>query len=95
MENLKLKKIALILAPILTPLSVYLLMNASAHLHHMLSFSIGYAIYWFFWCLAFPLWLLGRQGLKKMLKTSAEPFGRPALLGALLLFIPLIISPCS
>ncbi len=86
------KKLALILAPVLVPLSVYLVMVWTGELNHMVSFSLAYGLYWIFWCLAFPMWIMGRSGLKKILEKAPEPFGRPAILGIIVLAIPIILS---
>lgn len=86
------KKIALILAPILVPVSVYLVLTWTGDLHHMVSFSLGYGLYWLGWCIAFPVWLIGWDGLKKALARVPKPFGKPALLGIIVLAVPIILS---
>ncbi len=86
------KKAALILAPLFVPLSVYLVMNWTSETHHMISFGLGYGLYWFFWCLAFPKWVMGWSSLKKTLAKVSDPFGKPAFPGIIILAIPIILS---
>ncbi len=86
------KKLALILAPIFVPFSVYLVMTWAGEFHHMISFPLGYGLYWLGWCIAFPVWIMGWSGLKKILARVQDPFGTPALLGIILLAIPIILS---
>ncbi len=86
------KKAALILAPIFVPLSVYLVMHWTSELQHMVSFSLGYGLYWLFWCLAFPVWLMGWGQLKQVLLKVQQPLRKQAFLGVIILAIPVILS---
>ena len=52
----------------------------------------GFAVYWFGWCLAVPVLVLGRAGLKAVLRGSPSPLGHPAWIGAVCLGVPLCLG---
>jgi uncharacterized protein len=77
----------LVTAPILLLLSTYLVFTAAVKLAGLKpGYLIGFLFYWVIWCLAFPLWLLGKEAVLCMFRKVAEPLGRPKWLGVILLF---------
>ena len=87
------KKVALLLMPILAPLTVYwILSTGTSQLGQEIGFGLGYGFYWIFWCLVFPIWLVGSKGLKQMFRSVPNPFGKPAWWGALILLIPIVAA---
>jgi membrane protease YdiL (CAAX protease family) len=81
------KEKLLVLAPILLLLTTYLVFSCAVTLVGFKpGYLIGFLFYWIFWCLAFPIWLLGREAVISMFRKVTEPLGRPKWLGLLLLF---------
>lgn len=50
----------------------------------------GFLFYWLFWCFLFPLWLVGKAGLRTMFRAGRPNFPQPVILSLLLLFLPLV-----
>jgi hypothetical protein len=45
------------------------------------AYNVGFAVYWFGWCLAFPLWVLGPRRAVQVLRSGRRPtLGEAALL---------------
>jgi uncharacterized protein len=81
------KEKLLAIAPLLLLLTTYLIFTCAVALVGLKpGYLIGFLFYWIFWCLAFPIWLLGRDAVFSMFRKVAEPLGRPKWLGAILLF---------
>jgi membrane protease YdiL (CAAX protease family) len=57
-----------------------------------LGYFLGFHFYWIFWCLIFPLWVLGLQGLRRLFRDARPRFGRPAWLRLAFLLLPLIVG---
>ena len=52
----------------------------------------AFIFYWLIWCLIFPLWILGGEGLRHLFRRVTEPLGKPALLGFILLVLPPLLA---
>jgi membrane protease YdiL (CAAX protease family) len=51
-------------------------------------YLIGFLCYWVGWCALFPLWLLGRGGLRDLFRDTRPRLGRPAWVGLACLLVP-------
>jgi uncharacterized protein len=54
-----------------------------------LGYLAGFVFYWVIWGLLLPLWILGWQGIRDLFRDTRPRLGRPAWLGAVLLFLPI------
>lgn len=52
----------------------------------------GFLFYWLGWCLLLPLWAIGPERFRAMFRDARPRFGRPAVVGALLLLGPPVAS---
>ena len=87
------RRLALLLAPLLVLASEYPLYRAlAAALGPRLGYFLAFASYWVGWCLLFPLWVVGWQGLRAMFGPARPRFGRPAWLGLSALALPLALA---
>jgi hypothetical protein len=85
------KKTFLIMAPLVLMLTVYLVLTPLVDKFGLSrGLLYGYFFYWGFWCIIFPLWVVGLEGFKKMFAPSAKNLGK---MGWLLLALPVIIYP--
>ncbi len=83
----------LILAPPLLLATTLLAFNSFVGLFGFhLGYLFGFLFKWLFWCLLVPLWIVGPQGLRRMLRATDPPVGRPQWLGWLLLTLPLVVA---
>lgn len=55
-------------------------------------YLIGFLFYWIGWCLAFPLWLLGSDGVLTLFRDLQMRFADKTWLGILLLLAPLLLA---
>ena len=87
------RRLALWLAPVAILGTMYLVFLAASLLvpQHYAAYA-GLPVYWLAWCLAFPLWVVGRRGLREMLQATPHPLGRPAWLGLLFLVLPIVMT---
>jgi len=82
------KEKLLAVVPLLLLLSTYLVFTAAVKILGLKpGYFVGFMFYWVVWCLALPLWLLGRDSVISMFRKVSEPLGKPKWLGALLLFV--------
>lgn len=89
----KLNRAVLILTPPVLLASTYAAFQGfTAALGTKLGYLCGFLFYWIFWCLAVPLWLLGKDGLKHIFRKTNPRFGRPNWLGLVFLFVPLLLG---
>jgi membrane protease YdiL (CAAX protease family) len=52
----------------------------------------GFLFYWIFWCLLFPMWVLGPRRLRDMLRVRDPQGSRPTRSDLLLLAVPPIVG---
>ena len=89
----KAKKVALIAAPWVLLLTTYLaFQGAVALLGPRPGYLAGFLFYWIAWCLAFPLWILGREGVAARFRDRQPRFTSRKWLGLLLLLLPLLLA---
>lgn len=87
------RRVALWLAPVAILGTMYLVfLAASLVVPQQYAVFAGLPVYWLVWCLAFPLWVVGRRGLRDMFQASPQPLGRPAALGLLFLVLPIAMT---
>ena len=84
------KKNVLLIAPVVIMLTVYLVLSPLVERFGMSGLFYGYFFYWGFWCIIFPLWAVGWEGLKKMFAVPAKSIAK---FDWLLLALPVIIYP--
>jgi len=87
------RRVALQVAPAAILGSMYLVFLAVSQLVPIqYAVFAGLPVYWLVWCLAFPLWVVGWRGLRKMFRPSPQPLGRPAAVGLACLLLPIVIA---
>ena len=57
-----------------------------------LGYFLAFTIYWFGWCLLFPVWAVGWRGIRAMFAPARPRFGRPTWLGISILAVPLALG---
>jgi membrane protease YdiL (CAAX protease family) len=65
---------ATLAAPVCVPLSmglVFAVLRRRLQPRH--AYNVGFAIYWLGWCTAFPLWVLGPRGARRVLGSVRRP----------------------
>ena len=93
MQISRIKRLALLAAPVVVPLTTLLIYRATYNRDGAdAPAPFGTVFYWIVWCLLFPLWVLGPRELLDVLRPVPEPWGRPRRLGALLLAIPVLMG---
>jgi membrane protease YdiL (CAAX protease family) len=75
-------------ATLVTPVAVPLTMAVTfallrRRLEPRLAYNAGFAVYWFGWCAAFPLWVLGPRGVARVLRDGRRPGAADVALTAL------------
>src|SRR5689334_20217525 len=84
-----LRRRTLFVAPVLVLASEYVAFQGlSSALGPRLGYFMGFAIYWFGWCLLFPAWVLGWRGIGALFGPAQPRFGRPGWLGVAVLAAP-------
>ena len=86
------KRIAVAASAFLAPLSVYAVLASTHHLGLYVSFSLGYGLYWFGWCIIFPIWIVGVRRLREVLAPVRREAIQPVWLAALLFIVPIMLS---
>lgn len=86
-------QIALIAAPPVLLLTTYLTFKVmGAWLGPKRGYLAGFLFYWVCWCILFPLWAVGPDGLRNMFKAARPPFGEPGWLGFIFIVLPVVAS---
>jgi membrane protease YdiL (CAAX protease family) len=79
------QRLLLMLAPPLLVASTYAVFHAGRGLMGTrAAYAVGWLFYWGLWCVAVPLWLVGRQGVAALFN-GRERERRPSLIGRVLL----------
>ena len=55
-------------------------------------YLFGFLFYWLGWCLAVPVLVIGRQGVRDVLRRVRAPLGQPPWVGALCMVVPLCLG---
>jgi uncharacterized protein len=85
------RRVGLIVAPLLILVSVYFVVGLTiAQFGFNPGYLLGIAFYWVVWCIAFPLWAVGRRGLADMFRGEGGWSASPSVLGWVLLAIPVV-----
>jgi len=80
-----------LLAPFLLMLTVYLVLTPLVDRFGIArGLLYGYIFYWGFWCVLFPLWMIGWNGIRRMFSAPRNGLGR---LSWALLFLPVAAYP--
>lgn len=83
----------LLLTPVLVLASQYVALDfLTGVLGPRLGYFLAFMIYWFGWCLLFPVWAVGWQGMRAMFTPARPQFGRPTWLGLSILAVPLAVG---
>ena len=68
------RRAAVLAAPALVPLSMAAVFGLLARrLPPRRAYNVGFGIYWLGWCLAFPVWVLGRRRAATVLLSGRRP----------------------
>ncbi len=87
------RRVALWLAPPAVLGSMYLVFLAASQVVPLqYALFAGLPVYWLVWCLAFPLWVVGRRRFREMFQATPHPLGRPAALGLTFLVLPIVLT---
>lgn len=83
----------MIAAPFLLMLSTYLIfLNTIPHFPEgSLGAYLGNLFYWLFWCVLFPLWAVGREGLAGVVRGIGEGKRGPGIAGWIVLSVPVLL----
>ena len=85
------RRVGLIVAPLLILVSVYVVVGFTiAQFGFDPGYLLGIAFYWVVWCIAFPLWAVGKRGLVAMFRGEGGRSASPSVLGWVLLAIPVV-----
>ncbi len=85
------RRVGLIVAPLLILVTVYFVVGFTiAQFGFDPGYLLGIAFYWVVWCIAFPLWAVGRRGLVAMFRGEGGWSIKPSVLGRVLLAIPVV-----
>jgi membrane protease YdiL (CAAX protease family) len=58
----------------------------------MWGYLAGFCFYWIFWCALLPLWVAGPRSLGQLYRPGTPLFGRPAVVGFVLILLPPIMT---
>ena len=74
MSDDKLRRAAVVAAPVLVPASMAALFRfLSRRLPPRHAYNIGFLVYWFGWCTAFPIWAIGPKAAARLLMSGRRP----------------------
>ena len=83
------RKVALLVAPwLLLASTTAVFRRLSAHLGPKRGYLGGFLFYWIFWCMLFPMWVLGARRLPALFRSRVEPSRPPSHSDLLLLALP-------
>jgi uncharacterized protein len=89
----KARRLALVAAPGVLLVTTYVTyQQAVSAFGAKLGYLAGFLFYWIVWCLGFPLWLLGRDGVLALFRDLTPRFTSRRWLGMLCLLVPLLLA---